>query len=77
MPTHAAKTHDILELMTRMRDQIDDLLAKDAEAQKRLHAEVVRANAVALMKKVASQSRCSESDRQALKAVAEQLGRVA
>lgn len=46
--THAAKTHDILELMTRMRDQIDDLLAKDAEAQKQLHAEVVRANAVAL-----------------------------
>jgi hypothetical protein len=77
MPTHAAISHDLLEKIADVMGQLDDLLAKDAEAQKRLHAEVVRANAVALMKKVASQSRCSESDRQALKAVAEQLGKVA
>lgn len=71
--THASRTHDIFELLTNIRDQLDKALNVDPE----LHKTIVLNNAIALMRSVAAKSRCSESDRQALKAVAEQLGRVA
>lgn len=76
--THAAHSHqalDAIEMLMEMRENIDRVIAQSEEKQKKLHEAVVLANAVALLKKISRQSRTSESDRQAAKAIAEQLSR--
>jgi hypothetical protein len=85
--THAAKTHSALaevEALQELRAQvasvlekIDTVAAKELERQQLLHAELVRANAVALLRKIAKQHRTSDTDRKAADALASQLERVA
>ena len=77
MNTHASITHDFFEKATRLRDDLEALIKSQEEAQKALHAELVQANAVALLRKIARQSRISDADRRAAEALAEQLGQVA
>ncbi len=75
--THAAITHDFFERATKLRDELEAMIKAQEEAQKALHAELVQANAVALLRKIARQSRVSDADRRAAEALASQLGRVA
>ena len=75
--THAAKTHDLLDIIQEMRDRMDSVLAIEHEKQKQLHAELVTKNAIALMRKIARQSRVSDTDRKAAESLAKQLEDVA
>jgi hypothetical protein len=75
--THAAKTHDLLDLIQETRDRLDTVLAIEHERQQKMHAELVTKNAVALMRKIARQSRVSDTDRKAAESLASQLERVA
>lgn len=73
--THAAKSHDAIERLIEMRESLDAIIEASQEREKKLHEALVMANAVALLQKISRQSRTSESDRQAAKAIAEQLQR--
>jgi len=75
--THAAKTHDLLDIIQEMRDRMDSVLAIEHEKQRELHAQLVTKNAIALMRKIARQSRVSDTDRKAAEALAKQLEQVA
>ena len=75
--THAAKTHDLLDIIQEMRDRMDSVLAIEHEKQRELHAQLVTRNAIALMRKIARQSRVSDTDRKAAEALAQQLEQVA
>jgi hypothetical protein len=75
--THAAKTHDLLDIIQEMRDRMDSVLAIEHEKQRELHAQLVTRNAIALMRKIARQSRVSDTDRKAAEALAKQLENVA
>ncbi len=76
--THAAHSHQALEtieMLMDIRDNIDRIIEQSEEKQRKLHEAIVLQNAVALLKKISRQSRTSESDRQAAKALADQLAR--
>jgi regulator of protease activity HflC (stomatin/prohibitin superfamily) len=82
--THAAKTHDLIELATEMRDRLDDMIKAEEERAKlrereeaELHAKLALANAARLLSKIAKQSRVSDGDRAQIKGVLNQLERVA
>lgn len=75
--THAAHSHDAIERLIEIRENLDRIIEASAEREKKLSEAIVMANAVALLKKISRQSRTSESDRQAAKAIAEQLARSA
>lgn len=75
--THAAKSHDAIEILQDMRDRLNLVLEAEEARRQTLHAEIVKANAIALLRKIAKQHRTSDSDRKAAEALAEQLGRVA
>jgi hypothetical protein len=75
--THAAKTHDLLDLIQETRDRLDSVLAIEHERQQKMHAELVMANSIALMRKIARQSRVSDTDRKAAESLAQQLEQVA
>lgn len=77
MTGHAAITHDFFEKATKLKDDLEALIKSQEEAQKALHTELVQANAVALLRKIARQSRVSDADRRAAESLAAQLGRVA
>lgn len=73
MSTHASHSHDAIERLIEMRERLDEIIQASQEREKKLHEALVMANAVALLQKISRQSRTSESDRQAAKALAEQL----
>lgn len=73
MSTHASHSHDAIERLIEMRENLDAIIQASQEREKKLHEALVMANAVALLQKLSRQSRTSESDRQAAKALAEQL----
>lgn len=82
--THAAKSHDAIDRLQEMRDRLDEIIRDEkdraellAKEEAELHAKVAMANAIAVMSKVARQSRVSDGDRRQLQGVIEQLGRVA
>lgn len=75
--THAARTHDILDAIAEARNKLDQIIAEEKAREAVMHAEMVRANAIALLAKISRQSRCSESDREAARTLADQLKRVA
>jgi hypothetical protein len=89
--THAARTHDIFELLTEARDRLDELLEAEAKreedlkkaeserqkAEAELHARIAMANAVRLMRQLSRKSRIEGADRDALTGAAEQLEKVA
>jgi hypothetical protein len=69
--------NDLLDLIQEMRDRMDSVLAEEHEKQRALHAELVMANSIALMRKIARQSRVSDTDRKAAESLAQQLEQVA
>lgn len=78
--THAARTHDLIELATEMRDKLDEVIKAEAERtairqkeEAELHAKVALANARWLLSKIAKQSRVSDGDRQQINGVIRQL----
>jgi hypothetical protein len=75
--THAAHSHAAFELLQDMRDRLNAVLEIEEQKQNELHQKIVLNNAIALLRKIAKQSRCSELDRKAAETLAEQLGRVA
>jgi hypothetical protein len=70
-------THDLLSIIQETRDRLDSVLAEEHEKQRVLHAELVMANSIALMRKIARQSRVSDTDRKAAESLAQQLENVA
>jgi hypothetical protein len=70
-------THDLLSIIQEMRDRMDSVLAEEHEKQRALNAELVMANSIALMRKIARQSRVSDTDRKAAESLAQQLEQVA
>lgn len=85
--THAARSHKALEEIDDLHalrchladalEKIDAVAAREAETARRLNAELVMANSIALMRKIARQSRVSDTDRKAAESLADQLERVA
>lgn len=82
--THAAKTHDLIELAEEMRDRLEAMISAEKERtairereEAELHAKLALANAARLLSKIAKQSRVSDGDRAQIRGVLNQLERVA
>jgi predicted transcriptional regulator len=82
--THAAKTHDLIELATEMRERLDAMIRAEEERtairekeEADLHAKLALANAARLLSKIAKQSRVSDGDRAQIRGVLNQLEQVA
>lgn len=81
--THAARTHDLIELATEMRERLDAMIKAEEERaairekeEAALHARLAIANAARLLSKIAKQSRVSDGDRAQIRGVLTQLDRV-
>lgn len=75
--THAAHSHDAIERLMQIRDHLDQVISEERQREAKLSEAVIMANAIALLRKISAQSRCSDSDRKAARALAAQLGEVA
>jgi uncharacterized protein (UPF0147 family) len=82
--THAARSHDAIEMLQDMRDRIEQVLKAEEERtalrekeEAALHAKLALANACRLLSKIAKQSRVSDGDRAQINGVLRQLEQVA
>jgi hypothetical protein len=75
--TFIAKSAEAFELLQDMRDRLDAVLEAEKQRQNELHQKLVLNNAIALLCKIAKQSRCSDTDRKAAEILAIQLREVA
>lgn len=82
--SHASKSHDAIDRLIEIRENLDRIIAEEekrqallAKEQAALEMRIAIANAQRLLSKIARQSRISDGDREQINGVKDQLSRVA